>query len=113
MGPADQGVDLLKPPGGWLRTFGSLRIGSYRWLWISMVASFIAMNMQMIARGWLVAEMTQSPLALGLVGSAFAIPLLVFSLFGGVVADRVKKRNLLIITQVCILTWISHIKLGA
>ena len=102
MGPADQGVDLLKPPGGWLKTFQSLRVGNYRWLWVSMIASFTAMHMQMIARGWLVAEMTNSPLALGLVGSAFAIPLLVFSLFGGVIADRVQKRNLLIITQACI-----------
>jgi MFS family permease len=99
MARPDLGADLLTPPGGWLRTFASLRISNYRWLWISMTASFISMNMQTIARGWLVAEMTDSPLALGLVSSAFGAPLLIFSLFGGVIADRVKKKNLIIISQ--------------
>lgn len=104
MGGPDLGAELLRPPGGWLRTFASLRIANYRWLWVSMTASFIALHMQMIARGWLVAEMTNSPLALGLVGSAFGVPLLIFSLFGGVIADRVKKRSLLVTTQAGLFT---------
>ncbi|MFC2035301.1 MFS transporter [Chloroflexota bacterium] len=97
--PANHGVGLPKPSGGLFKTFESLRNSNYRWLWLSMLASFAGLHMQMIARGWLVVEMTDSPLILGLVSSAFAIPLLIFSLFGGVIADRLPKRNLLIFSQ--------------
>lgn len=58
--------------------------------------------MGMIARGWLVVLLTDSPFLLGLVSSGFAIPFLVFSLFGGVIADRVEKRNLLVVTQTAV-----------
>jgi MFS family permease len=63
------------------------------------MASFGAMQMQMVARGWLVYDMTSSSFALGLVGSASGLPIVVLSLIGGVVADAVEKRNLLMLTQ--------------
>jgi len=96
------GPGMVVPPGGWLRTFSSLRIRNYRWYWTGIVASSAAMQMGMIARGWVVAKLTDSSWLLGLVNSGFAIPFLMFSLFGGVVADRVEKRNLLIVTQAAI-----------
>jgi MFS family permease len=55
--------------------------------------------MQMVASGWLVYDLTNSPLALGGMMAITAVPILIFSPFGGVVTDRVSKRNLLITTQ--------------
>ncbi|MBI4215843.1 MAG: MFS transporter [Chloroflexi bacterium] len=86
-------------PGGVWRTFSSLRIRNYRWFWIGMLFGFSAMQMQQVARGWLVYEMTGSALALGAIMAAAGIPMLLFSLLGGVAADRFDKRNLLIIVE--------------
>jgi MFS family permease len=55
--------------------------------------------MQNVAQGWLVLELTNSAFWLGVVGFAGAIPFLLFMLFGGVIADRVDKRRLLLVTQ--------------
>jgi MFS transporter, DHA1 family, staphyloferrin A biosynthesis exporter len=77
----------------------SLKNRSFRILWLGMFASLNAMQMAGIAGGWLVYTMTGSPLALGIVTAGTGIPLILFSLFGGAVADRVRKRNLLLITQ--------------
>jgi len=87
---------------GWLRTFSSLRIRNYRWYWFSVVAGFVAMQMQMVARGWLIYEMTDSPLALGLISIAWGVPAMLIGPFGGVITDRMEKRNLIVITQVLI-----------
>jgi len=83
----------------WKAAFSSLSIPNYRWFWFSTTASFAAMQMQMVVRGWLVFEMTESPLALGIVSAGAGAFIILFSLFGGVVADRVDKRNLLAATQ--------------
>lgn len=101
-GSVDHEVEPPISSGRFSKTFDSLHNSNYRWLWLSMLASFIGLHMQMIARGWLVVEMTDSPLILGLVSSAFAIPLLIFSLFGGVIADRLPKKNVLIFSQASI-----------
>ncbi|MBW1711112.1 MAG: MFS transporter [Deltaproteobacteria bacterium] len=79
--------------------FASLKNRDFRWYWFGMLASFNAMQMQVVARGWLVYTMTNSPLALGLVSAGFGIPMLLFSLYGGAIADRVEKRNLLLVTR--------------
>ena len=55
--------------------------------------------MQNVAQGWLVLTLTDSAFWLGVVGFAAAIPFLIFMLFGGVIADRVDKRRLLLVTQ--------------
>ncbi len=80
-------------------TFASLHIRDYRLLWWGMIVSNIGTWMQMVAQGYLVYQLTHSPFALGLVGFVRAVPVLTFSLFAGVVADRVDRRKLLIITQ--------------
>ena len=85
-----------------IHTFDSLKEPSYRWLWLGMLGSFAGMQMQMLARGWLVVDkLDGSALDLGIVTSSNGLPLLVLSLFGGVISDRFPKRNLLIITQSC------------
>ncbi len=74
-----------------------------------MFASINAAQMTGIASGWLVYTMTESALALGMVTAGAGLPLILFSLFGGAVADRVPKRNLLLLTQtgLCLLAVIT------
>lgn len=55
--------------------------------------------MQSTAQGWLVYSLTKSPLYLGIVATSSSLPVLLFTLLGGVAADRFKKKKLLIITQ--------------
>ena len=95
----ETGLQVVTPEQARIRTFTSLRNTNYRWLWLGSVASFAALQMQIIARGWLVWEMTGSELALGIVSFAFGVPIFLFSIFGGAVTDRLNKRNLIIATQ--------------
>ncbi|MFC1993803.1 MFS transporter [Chloroflexota bacterium] len=81
-------------------TFRSLENRNYRWFWLSALAAFTSMQMQVFARGWLVYDLTGSSLALGWVSFAFGIPILLLSPLGGTITDRVDKRNLLITTQI-------------
>ena len=76
-------------------TFASLKIADYRYLWIGMVAGAFAMNMQMIAQGWLVYEMTGSALNLSYVTLAFMLPQVILSPIGGVLADRLSKKPII------------------
>lgn len=95
--PAKRGVAT-----GWRRTFSSLRIPGYRWLWIGLLAYFMAMMMDGIARGYLAYDLTGSATSLGLVSIAWGLPMLILSLVGGVVADRTEKRNLLLACQLAL-----------
>ena len=80
--------------------FETLHIRDFRWIWIGSFISFMAMNMQMITRGWLVLRLeNDSPLALVLVMVSFAAPMTVVSLVGGALADRFPKKNLIILSQ--------------
>lgn len=83
----------------WPRTFTSLSYRHYRWLWMGSLGSFTAMQMHAVARGWLVYELTSSPLWLGIIGAAHGGPMVLLSPLGGVITDRVAKRNLLLLTQ--------------
>lgn len=84
---------------GWQRTFASLRVPAYRWFWSGLLAHFLAFQMDMIARGYLAFALTGSAATLGIVSIAWGIPLLVLSLVGGALADRVEKRDLVMATQ--------------
>lgn len=66
-----------------------------------MLISVIGSWIQITAQGWLIYELTRSSFILGLTGFISYIPIFLFSLLGGAVADRIDKRNLLIFTQVC------------
>jgi MFS family permease len=73
---------------------------NFRLFWSGNFLSNIGTWMQNVAQGWLVLTLTQnSAFWLGVVGFAGSIPFLFFTLFGGVVADRVDKRRLLLVTQ--------------
>ena len=97
--PQDEGPQVDGISRGWLATFDSLQVVGYRWFWFSLLSSMAAFNMQILVRGWLVYELTASPRALGLVSAATGIALMLFSPLGGVLADRVDKRNLMIAAQ--------------
>ena len=99
------GAALYKPG-----MFESLKIRDFRLLWFSNMAGTFAMQMQMVARGWLIYDMTKSPLALTWVMLSFMLPSFLFSLLGGVIADRVRKRPIMIASQV--LNTIATIALG-
>jgi MFS family permease len=79
--------------------FPALYVRNFRIFWIGQLISFSGTWMQSTAQGWLVYSLTKSPLQLGLVATASSLPVLLFTLIGGVVADRLKKRKLLVITQ--------------
>jgi MFS family permease len=77
----------------------ALRNPNFRLFWSGNFLSNIGTWMQNVAQGWLVLTLTNSAFWLGVVGFAGSIPFLLFSLFGGVIADRVNKRRLLLVTQ--------------
>jgi predicted MFS family arabinose efflux permease len=81
-------------------SFAALRHPNYRLWAFGLLISSLGGWMQGTAQGYLVFELTQSPVYLGYVGFAGGIPILIFTLFGGVIADRVKRRTLLMITNV-------------
>ena len=68
-------------------------------LWLANLVASFAMQMQMVARGWMIYDMTSSPMALTWVLLAFLLPSFVFSLWGGVVADRSAKKPIMIAAQ--------------
>src|SRR5205085_11072212 len=84
---------------GLLRTFIALRHRNYRLFFFGQMISLIGTWMQTTAQAWLVLELTHSALLLGLVGALQFLPVMVFSLFGGVLADRLPKRTMLLFTQ--------------
>jgi len=82
-----------------LRAFTSLRQRNFRLYWSGQVISVMGTWMQTIGQAWLVLELTHSAWQLGLVGALQALPVLLFSLFGGVFADRWPRRRVLLATQ--------------
>src|SRR3984957_789200 len=82
------------------RTFGSLRTRNYRLFAAGQVVSNTGSWMQRVAQDWLVLELTHnSGAALGITTGLQFLPLLLFSLGGGVIADRYSKRGILMVTQ--------------
>lgn len=83
--------------------FGALRGRDFRLFWAGAFVSNIGSWIQSIALSWLVFQLTNSSFALGLVNFASTVPILLFSLIGGVYVDRTDRRRLLMITQTLLL----------
>lgn len=79
--------------------YSVLAVPNFRWLWIGSLGSSFAMNMQIIARGWFVYDLTSSAMDLAWVTLSFMLPSVLFSLYGGVLADRLPKRSLIVFAQ--------------
>lgn len=93
------GLDESSGGSGWSQMFQSLRIPQFRLLWIGMLFSMAAIQMNIIARAWLAYDISGLGLAIGLVAISRGIPQLICSPFGGVAADRIEKRKLLVGAQ--------------
>ena len=86
--------------GELLRTrFRSLTHRNFRLFWLGQIVSLIGTWMQSVAQGWLMHRLTGSAFMLGFLGFAQFLPVLLLSLWAGVVADRMDKRRLIFITQ--------------
>src|ERR1700704_4196231 len=83
--------------------FSSLRHRDFRLLWMGQIVSVIGSQMQLAAINWHIYLLTHSALALGLVGACRAIPIILCSLMGGVVADVLDRRRLMMATQTVML----------
>jgi MFS family permease len=82
------------------RVFGALGANEhYRSYWYGNQANTLVMQMQMVANGYLAFTLTGSATDLGLVAFASSLPMLLFSPLGGVLADRLQKRKLLLLIQ--------------
>lgn len=79
--------------------FSSLRHRDFRLLWLGQIISVTGSQMQLAAINWHIYLLTRSALALGLVGACRAIPIILCSLVGGVVADVADRRRLMMTTQ--------------
>jgi len=100
-GPAALGGAVL---GGLRRislrnTFQALRHRNYRLYFWGQIVSLFGTWMQITAQGFLAFELTQSTAFLGVLGFATGAPTILFMLYGGVVADRLDKRKLMLLTQ--------------
>lgn len=83
-----------------LNTFSSLKHKNFRYFWFGQCISIIGTWIQRTAQAWLVYQLTDSPFLLGILGVFQFGPVLLFSLFAGVIADRLPKRKLMIFNQV-------------
>jgi len=79
--------------------FTALRHRNYRLFWFGQMISLIGTWMQTTGQSWLVLILTNSPFLLGLISALQFTPVLIFSLIAGAVADRVPKRQMLVVTQ--------------
>lgn len=90
---------------------------NFRLFWIGQTVSLIGTWMQQVGQGWLALELTNSAFLVGLVAAAGSFPVLLFSLYGGVIADRYNKLRIVIVCQALLLveavalwwfTWSGH-----
>lgn len=103
-----------------LSTPPALAVPAYRWYWSSQLVSGIGTWAQTVAQAWLVLQLTgNSAIALGVITTLQFLPLMVFPLFSGVIADRLPRRKVLIVTQVgamsqavilSALVWTGHVQ---
>jgi MFS family permease len=84
----------------WRNTFASLKHRNFRLFFGGQLISLIGTWMQNTAQGWLVYELTGSKILLGVVAAVGSTPMMLFSIWGGSVADRHSKRRIVLCTQV-------------
>src|ERR1700693_4897972 len=90
---------LAPMPPFFSSTFKALRHPNFRLFFAGQTVSLPGTWVQSVAQSWLVYRMTDSPFLLGLSGFMGQIPVFLFGLFGGVVADRYNRRRIILVTQ--------------
>lgn len=98
--PAREAIATAQRGGRARATFAALQIRDFRLLWLNALSFYVARGMQVLVLSWLVLELTDAPGLVGAVLFAQGIPLALFSLPAGIVADRFDRRWLLIASQV-------------
>lgn len=81
------------------RTFESLSNRDYRWLWLGMMTGMSGTQMQMLARGILIYDITGSYALTGIVSAGFAPAMLIGSVLSGTITERIERRTLIQVTQ--------------
>ena len=81
------------------RQFSALEVHNFRMLFLGQVISLTGTWMQSVGLSWLALELTGSTVAIGLVTTVQFLPMMIFGLFGGVLADRLPRRKTLVIVQ--------------
>lgn len=84
---------------GFRATFAALRHRNFRLFYVGHLLSLSGTWLQITALGWLVLELTDSEFWLGVVNAGTSLPILLFSLYAGTIADRLDKRSILIAAQ--------------
>ena len=92
---------VRKRPSGWRYTLRATQSRDFTLLWLSTMSMVAGYQMQSIAQGYLVYEMTRSAKILGLVSGMAAVPVLCLALVGGAFADRVPPKRLIQLGQAC------------
>jgi MFS family permease len=92
-------VFRLALPDSVATNFRALRHRNFRLFWTGQLVSLVGTWMQSVAQGWLMYRLTSSPFLLGVLGFTQFLPVLLFTLWAGVVADRVDKRRMIQVTQ--------------
>ncbi|MEP6635512.1 MAG: MFS transporter [Acidobacteriota bacterium] len=101
--PAPTETPSQKPITNERSAFAALKHRDFRLLWLGQIVSVTGSQMQLVAINWHVYLLTRSAFALGMVGLFRGLPIVVCSLLGGVVADVMDRRRLMIATQTVML----------
>ena len=83
-----------------LRTFNSFKNRVFLIYFGGLLGQMAGMNMQMLARSYLIYQLTRDPVILGVMSLFNAVPMVILSLYGGVIADRMQKKYVMLIGQV-------------
>jgi len=79
--------------------FSPLRHRDFRLFWTGLLVSSVGSQFTTVAMAWQIYELTNSPLQIGMIGLVRAVPQMIVLLFGGLLADAVNRRKLMMITQ--------------
>ena len=85
-----------------LKTFDSLKNPAFRSYYSGLLCNMVSMNIQIVARSLLIYRLTGSAAILGLLALSHALPMVCLSLFGGVIADRLPKKQVLVVDHGCL-----------
>jgi MFS family permease len=97
--PAAAPPPFLAQGGGAFAFLTIFRHRNYRLFFSGQLVSLMGSWITNVAQGWLVYQLTSSPLLLGVVSFASQVPVFFFSMFGGMIADRFERRRMLLVTQ--------------
>src|SRR6476619_2749192 len=92
---------LPRPPRRSINPFRTLQVHrNFRLFWIGQTVSLVGTWMQQVGQGWLALQLSNSAFIVGLVSAAGSLPVLLFSLYAGVLVDRRDKLRLVTVAQI-------------